>query len=502
MIPPSAASCSRIRSSAPRGGPRTPKSSLRHAPRLEAVPSPHVKVKNGNRGNGVKHALYIAGKGPYGRDDVVMVEDGNLPDFAPNAERFFGLADRFERDDYVQRRKTPGGVVKLREVKGRVYKEVEAAIPRECKDPVEWARNYTRDLIGDKHPYRLAVHDKRAADGGRNTHLHLMFSTRELDGIRRESKQFFSRAKTGSYRHRVTKELIAHDPEKGGAQKSKFWNSRQAVDFSRNMFERHVSREVPGFKLQRSDAPEPKIGPKSPAARNGKQRSQTEYDKRREERAATVSELRDLKREMREVAGEITKESFEERKRGWRESLGGKQDMKIAATEAKPPKDWSHLKRLAGAEANIPKAPVGPQNEPKTKSLDRPQGEANRAQESKNRLQKRLDEQQRERYIGMLKEALGVDPEKKAKQARAISRVERESVPEDRSFNDQGRRGPDVDRLREKLARQQQERTVETPEIASPSKNALKERLERQQANRGHSSPGPERGGDDGPDIS
>lgn len=252
----------------------------------------HVSVKNGSKGNGADHAKYIAGEGKFTeREDVKLVEDGNLPHWASSARDFFSAADEYERGSHQKKVKAKDGSEYEKTVKGRSYKEVEAAVPREAKDPMQWAKDFTKDLLGDKHPYRLAVHEKTAADGGKNTHIHLMFSTRELDGHQRDKETFFSRAKTGSYKHRKTGEMIKHDPSTGGAKKSTFWNSQKSVHFVRSSFERHVQKVSPEFKLSRSEAPEPKIGPE--LKRAGK-----DYEIDRKNRAETVTQIRDAKKQI------------------------------------------------------------------------------------------------------------------------------------------------------------------------------------------------------------
>lgn len=266
----------------------------------------HVSIKNGSRGSGGKHARYVAGEGRYGdRDDVVYFEDGNLPKWAPNAEEFFSAADELERGDYTKKLKTIDGIKYEKHIKGRSYKEVEAAIPRESKDPVQWAKDYARDLLGNQHPYRLAVHDKAAGGGGRNAHIHLMFSTRTMDGHDRTKEDFFKRA-ASAYRHPKTKELVQRDPASGGAGKSKYWNSRESIDKTREKFEHHVQRVVPDFKMERSDTPEPKMGP---ALKNASK----EYKDKREERTAGVANLRSLKMVREIIDSEIKLECERER---------------------------------------------------------------------------------------------------------------------------------------------------------------------------------------------
>ncbi len=265
--------------------------------------SQHHPIKNGARGNGAKHSRYIGGEGPFSdRADVIHCEDANLPSWAKSADDFFAAADEYERaESKPTKHKTKDGIEYEKTNKGRAYKEMEVAIPREAKDPVRWAKDFARESLGDKHPYRLAVHDKEAKDGGRNVHMHLMFSTRTMDGHERDKETFFKRANTGSYYHRASGERRPHDPAKGGAKKSDYWNSREAVRDHRARFEQHVQRVAPDFKLERSEAPEQKIGPSL-------KKAGPEYEKQRQERLDNVSELRAAKAERRDIDAEIKRE--------------------------------------------------------------------------------------------------------------------------------------------------------------------------------------------------
>ena len=55
------------------------------------------------------------------------------------------------------------------------------------------ARDFLQSTFGDKHPYVWALHDPVAADGGRQPHVHVLWSARMLDGIARTPAQFFRR---------------------------------------------------------------------------------------------------------------------------------------------------------------------------------------------------------------------------------------------------------------------------------------------------------------------
>lgn len=200
----------------------------------------HCSVKHGKVGKGAAHAAYISGVGKYAdKDDVIFLEDGNVPEWATDATDFFAAADQLER------------------VNGRTYTEIEFAIPRELDavSQVQFAQAFAQELMGDRFVHRLAIHDKSAADGGRNTHAHLMFSERALDGIARDRDQFFRRAN-------------AKSPEKGGTAKDRAWNNREMVQVVRDMFadtnqKFGISIDMRSNEAQGLGEAEPKVGIKA-----------------------------------------------------------------------------------------------------------------------------------------------------------------------------------------------------------------------------------------------
>jgi hypothetical protein len=227
--------------------------------------SRHCSFKTGKAGKGGGHAAYISGLGQYAdRDDVVAVIEKNLPGWAGNGAEFFAAADKFERKN------------------GRAYSEIEAAIPRGVADPVEFAETLARRLLGNRHPYCLAVHDKVASDGGRNVHMHLMFSERRLDGVERNEVQFFARANK-------------KNPELGGTAKDRMWNDRAQIQFVRDVFQHHalkcgVEIDLRSNAKQGLGEPEPKIGPKH------KREAKIQTDARKA-RKAKVADLRFARRQ-------------------------------------------------------------------------------------------------------------------------------------------------------------------------------------------------------------
>ena len=127
------------------------------------------------------HAAYLdrsttAHAGAY-RDDLVYVEHGNMPAWAQESpQEFWNAADRYERTN------------------GRLYSEMEVAIPRELasQDRVALARAFVQSALGNRHPYSCAIHNSTALDGGEQPHAHIMFSERRLDGLERSPAHFFA----------------------------------------------------------------------------------------------------------------------------------------------------------------------------------------------------------------------------------------------------------------------------------------------------------------------
>jgi hypothetical protein len=158
----------------------------------------HVAFKSSSKAPpAAGHAQYIARDGQYQRrGGVELVEHGNMPEFAQDdPHSFWVAADAYERAN------------------GRTYTELQLALPRELssEDRNELAREATRELLGDRFAYTLAVHNPLAKDNIDQPHLHLMFSERavtdETRGI--EEERFFKR---------------------NGAKKDPAWNDRNKPD--------------------------------------------------------------------------------------------------------------------------------------------------------------------------------------------------------------------------------------------------------------------------------
>ena len=155
----------------------------------------HVAFKSSSQAPpAAAHANYISREGQYQqRGGVELVESGNMPEFArADPHRFWIAADTHERAN------------------GRAYTEVQLALPRELNkgQREELARQATRELLGDRFAYTLAVHVPLAKDNIDQPHLHLMFSERAIDETTRglAEERFFKR---------------------NGAKKDPTWNARE-----------------------------------------------------------------------------------------------------------------------------------------------------------------------------------------------------------------------------------------------------------------------------------
>ena len=194
---------------------------------------------------GAAHANYIAGNDRYAhKNEVIAVIDRNLPKWAKDARHFFEVADTKER------------------LNGRSYRTVIFAIPNESNDKVQWAQDYADDLLGNRHAYRLAIHDKP-----NNPHAHLMFT---------------ERGKHGAFQHKPDtdeqKNYFSQQNPKDRNISQRGWLTK-----AKELYLRHIRRICPTyFPANRF---EPKIGPTLKDAR-------ASYETKRQRRAATVQTIR------------------------------------------------------------------------------------------------------------------------------------------------------------------------------------------------------------------
>lgn len=207
-----------------------------------------TRTSRASAARGAAHANYIAGNDRYShKDEVIAVIDGNLPSWAKDARHFFEVADTKER------------------LNGRSYRTIIFAIPNEAPDKVVWSKQMADTLIGNRHAYRLAVHDKP-----NNPHAHLMFSERgrfdaqNLKPDDDEQKMYFSQ----------------QNPKDREISK-RGWLSK-----AKELYLKHIRRFCPSYVP--ANRFEPKIGPSLKDAGSS-------YEIKRNERLQKVQGIRAIR---------------------------------------------------------------------------------------------------------------------------------------------------------------------------------------------------------------
>jgi hypothetical protein len=145
----------------------------------------YLKIRHISRRTGKCHSAHsqyryisrIGGK----EEDLVLSYSGNIPGWAKNESDFWRGADQYSRMD------------------GKLGTEIVGPLPRELsrENNFALARNFQERLLGEKHPYTLAIHDKLAKDGKPNLHFHLLLSYTVNDGKERSGLQHFKQANHG-----------------------------------------------------------------------------------------------------------------------------------------------------------------------------------------------------------------------------------------------------------------------------------------------------------------
>ncbi len=183
----------------------------------------HLSVRGGTRAKGsvaARKADYLQRENQYEHqpDRCLHRESGNMPEWAEeNPRDYWRAADEYERAN------------------GRLYMEVEVALPRELEQEqqIELAREFARDLTEDGNlPYTMAVHEGRGKDGqGDNPHAHMMISERQNDGYERDRDTWFKRANRD-------------EPEHGGAPKTREFHGGQQIEAMRERWERDLNHSL------------------------------------------------------------------------------------------------------------------------------------------------------------------------------------------------------------------------------------------------------------------
>lgn len=266
--------------------------------------SAHFSLKRGGIGRARKHAAYVLGVEKFSsREDVVHIGAGNMPSWAAaNPITFWDAADSNERTN------------------GRTYYEFEFAIPRELTMELakKLVESWVVESLGKRHPWMYGIHQKLAEDGLPNTHCHLMFSDRIIDGVDRPPEIFFRRP-AARYRDKKTGELRKSDPANGGTGKDRHWNDRKIVKELRAKWEVFGNKFLTDHNYRarldlRSNAdrglgePEPKIGPAKRKGDRWREKCRENVKAIRQRRRkihALREEIQSVKRELRAARREL-----------------------------------------------------------------------------------------------------------------------------------------------------------------------------------------------------
>lgn len=176
----------------------------------------HLSFSNGKVGKGLAHFKYIMGEDKYlYKENEVIYEKHNMPPHL-SAEDFWQSADAYERAN------------------GRVYKEIRIALPNgfSKKENQDLLNKFLEKELGNNFYYSAVIHNKDSSeDEIRNVHAHIMVCPRKIDGIERDTKQFFSRYNSKNI-------------EEGGALKDPYWNKKETLTHFRESWEETLNNAL------------------------------------------------------------------------------------------------------------------------------------------------------------------------------------------------------------------------------------------------------------------
>ena len=166
----------------------------------------HLSLKNGTKGKGGPHALYIMRLGKFAKgakgQQVIASEEFNLPYWAKSSYDFFRAADIYERAN------------------GRSYSEFEIALPNEIslKENIILVREFIKRAIGEQFVTAYAIHDTMASlhETINQPHAHIMFSVRTMTDPPDKAKPA----------HLFFKRFNKKHPEKGGYEKDTRYSAK------------------------------------------------------------------------------------------------------------------------------------------------------------------------------------------------------------------------------------------------------------------------------------
>jgi hypothetical protein len=283
----------------------------------------HVVMKSSSTAPpAAAHAQYIARDGQYQqRGGLELVESGNMPEFArENPHSFWEAADAHERKN------------------GRAYTELQIALPRELapEQRHELARETTRELMGERFAYTLAVHTPLAKDNIEQPHMHLMFSERVVNSNTQSlsEEQFFkrngakkdpewnSRDKPMEVREKWVEMMNAAMERHGHEQRmdARSWAEQGRPDLAElreektlrgdgpEAMERH--REIDGLREQRAELPAPHLSADK-VIDQWEQQAERQIAEVRELETQELSRLNKLIAAARELANEVKEKAVE-----------------------------------------------------------------------------------------------------------------------------------------------------------------------------------------------
>ena len=171
----------------------------------------HLNISYGKVGKGGPHIDYILGQNKYvNKENEIKYTNHNLPNWCKSPKEFWVAADDNER------------------INGTVYKEIRISLPNELSHEknIELLNEFIDTILEGKYHYSVSIHSKESSykKDILNTHAHIMFSPRELDGIERNKDIFFKRAN-------------AKSPERGGCKKNTSWNNIEKLLEIRKLWE-------------------------------------------------------------------------------------------------------------------------------------------------------------------------------------------------------------------------------------------------------------------------
>lgn len=150
-------------------------------------------------------------------DDFLFGQNVNMPDFASEDPKlFWESCENYERAN------------------ANTFRTIDFSLPTELSDEenIELAAKFAEELFGDKFVYSMAVHSKPSGvQSIQNIHCHIMFSERKLDGIERDSKEFFKR-------------FNRKNPQLGGCEKTDEWTAYSKLYYIRQTWERIANEKL------------------------------------------------------------------------------------------------------------------------------------------------------------------------------------------------------------------------------------------------------------------